>query len=91
MSDFTYRITGVTKKPPNSDFDQEYLEHIIACLAIAPPLFPCYPVSSILTETQTHHHDTTWGESTGTKGGRCTCIVFTMACTDLLINVMQPG
>ena len=74
--EFTHRIIEVTKKAPNSDFDQERLEHLVspACSAIAPPPSPCCPKSYILTETQAHYRDGTWEESTSMNGGRCTHI-----------------
>ena len=76
--EFTHQIIEVIKKAPNisSNFDQERLEHLVspACSAIAPPQSPCFPKSSILTETQAHYHDGAYEESTSMNGGRCTHI-----------------
>ena len=91
--EFTHRISQVTNKAPNSDFDQEHdehLEHLVspACQGpvIAPPSSPCHPGSSILTDghfegsfTEKQVHHGTWNESTGTKEGRGTYICCTIA------------
>ena len=49
------QTTEVTKKVPNSSFEQERLEHSVSTRttpfpAIAPPSPPCHPRSSILID-----------------------------------------
>jgi hypothetical protein len=88
----THRITEVPKNTLNS-FDQESLEHIVSSSdpAISLSSFP-FPGPSVMMDghfkksfikNQAHRHGT--GKEL-TKGGRRTCIVCTIACSDSLLT-----
>jgi hypothetical protein len=83
-------ITEVTKKAPDSGFDQGRLDHPVSppIPAIAPPSSPCHPGSSILIDGR---HEGSFTEEqarrgTGkelTKGDRCTCVFCTIPFCDV--------